>query len=497
MYFPITRNYFFWDDFLYLYRIANGSLTKFLLDMHGGHLLMTRNAVFLLFYEIFGTHAAGYFWLVLLTHLLNVFLLFRIIRALTGSAHLACFGSALWGVLPVQEGTLGWYSVYGHVLATTFTLAVLLALVRTSLGDRPHPLAPLLWVVLLVAAATSFGVGIGVACAMPFAAALLLPWSRRNAGIVAVLGALAVATPFLYFGLQRLYVALYGGLEPSFWLVAGLEQWHKHVLMMLDLLAYGVFSTVTGVFHPIAFPGVAAYTLVALCVLAAVAVAARGSWTLRRRLLACLVLCAAAYAVIAAGRGMFSRSGSVRRYHYLSTAGLVIALCLVLGEIADRWPAARRMRTALLLVWIGASLAAHFVAARPLVHYAGARRETNYVLDQVRKAARSAPAGADVYIENRQFASAGDLFANREGDFPGWAAIFSIYFPSDAVEGRTVRFVEPDPVVIESNRSHRRMARLLVSPEDVSGPIYRAPKPAWAAPACRSVNTAGAGEERR
>ncbi len=480
VYVPITRNYFNSDDFLHLYRIVNGSLAQFLLNMHGGHLLMTRNALFVLSHALFGTNACGYFWLVLLTHLVNVFLLFRIIRELTGGAHLACFGAALWGILPVQEGTLGGYSVYGQVVATTLTLWVLLALVRTACGARPHPLAPLLWVLLLLGAATSFGVGIGVACVMPLVAVLLLPMSRVNARITAVLTALAVAMPFLYFRLQKLYVDLYGGLESSLLLVAGLNQWHEHLELLLGLIAYGILSTVVGVFDLVAYPGIAAYAVVAAYGAALIAALATGSWILRRRLVACLALCTAAYAVIAAGRGMFAVSAETPRYHYLGTAPLAIATCLLLAEGARRWRPSERAKSALLAVWLAATVAFHFAAGRPIDHFAFSRRETDEVLAQIRRAARSVPRGEDIYIENRTFHSVFHLTAGQEGDFPGWAAVFVIYFPTDVVEGRRVHFVEDDPSVLESTRGGRRTAGLLVSPEAVPGPIYRAPKPAWA-----------------
>src|SRR5262245_26751126 len=64
IYFPITENFFNGDDFFHLYRIVNKRLLEFLLFMHGGHLLLTRNAIFLLCFEAFGTNAAAYFWLV-------------------------------------------------------------------------------------------------------------------------------------------------------------------------------------------------------------------------------------------------------------------------------------------------------------------------------------------------------------------------------------------------------------------------------------------------
>ena len=46
VYFPITRNYFFADDFLHLFDIRNEDFLPYLLIPRGGHLLATYNAVF-------------------------------------------------------------------------------------------------------------------------------------------------------------------------------------------------------------------------------------------------------------------------------------------------------------------------------------------------------------------------------------------------------------------------------------------------------------------
>ena len=55
VYHPLLYNYFWSDDFLNLYHIVNISLPEYLLTPHGGHMLVTRNAMI-------GTHrdlAAG------------------------------------------------------------------------------------------------------------------------------------------------------------------------------------------------------------------------------------------------------------------------------------------------------------------------------------------------------------------------------------------------------------------------------------------------------
>jgi hypothetical protein len=90
VYHPITRVYFFADDLSTLAMAASDSPVAFVLRPFGGHLDVTRNLVFLTSYRLFGMRAELFYWTVLLTHLLNVWLLFRVLRSLTASNALAC-----------------------------------------------------------------------------------------------------------------------------------------------------------------------------------------------------------------------------------------------------------------------------------------------------------------------------------------------------------------------------------------------------------------------
>src|SRR5207237_9264428 len=108
----------------------------------------------------FGTDVVWWFAVVLVTHLLNVTLLYAALHRLTGSWRLASFGAALWGTAPMQEGALGWYAVYGHVLAGTCVLLVLVRLAARWRDERPLPGSEVAgWCVALVVASASFRVG--------------------------------------------------------------------------------------------------------------------------------------------------------------------------------------------------------------------------------------------------------------------------------------------------------------------------------------------------
>src|SRR5262249_34026019 len=110
---PILRNYFASDDFLHMYEMVNLPLANFLLAPFGGHVYLVRNTIFLLTYRLFGPVPLPFLAMALLTHLVNVLLLYRLIRVVTGSAALACAGATTWGASPLAEGAIGWYSVYG------------------------------------------------------------------------------------------------------------------------------------------------------------------------------------------------------------------------------------------------------------------------------------------------------------------------------------------------------------------------------------------------
>src|SRR5262249_34192561 len=155
---------------------------------------------------------------------------------------------------------LGWFSVHGQALATTFTLGVLLGIVRVGRGRAAGGLAPLGWAVLLIAAATSFGVGIGAAAAMPIVAWLLLPPGRQRRRIVTIVAGVAAAMPLLYIGLERLYVALYGGMPTSTYVGIGLP----YLKLAIALLATGLLAIVAGPFVPLPEdPGIAGLAICA------------------------------------------------------------------------------------------------------------------------------------------------------------------------------------------------------------------------------------------
>ena len=177
VYFPITRVYFYADDWVHLLTIANDGPLGFILRPFGGHSLLASNLVFVTWYKLFGLRSEAYYWLVLLTHLLNVSLLFAALRALTRSVTLACFGAALWGASPAGRSARsgGTRSTARRWSRRSCSSSSGQLTVSPPPAHRRPPAPPDGGTRCLLLGVVSFGTGIGVALAFPAVFFLILP----------------------------------------------------------------------------------------------------------------------------------------------------------------------------------------------------------------------------------------------------------------------------------------------------------------------------------
>jgi hypothetical protein len=464
-YFPITANYFFGDDFLNLYHIVDDPLPRYLVTPNGGHVLLVRNAIFYLTWLVAGTDPRPYFWTVLVTHLLNVALLFGVVRLMTGSALLASFGAALWGTSVLSEGTLGWYAVYGHALVGTAVLVILYQALRAAeSGVPPTRARRALWYGLALAAASCFGTGTAIALVLPLVLWILLPPAVRGHRVPLV--SLVVAVPALYaaqvWAYQRLAavdlqsVTILGKLLSAGGPIVEFG-WH--------LLAFGLTRLLAGPF-PAGPPAV--WSAVLLGLIALLILTARSADTgQRRRVLAATVLVLATYGVIAAGRGglavalLHNAVDAVRltpRYQYVGQLLLTPLVCVALASLAGRRSVPRP--GILLAMLYGIMTIGHVMWYVPIDHHDDSRGGVREVMDVVDAAVAGGPPGGTVRIPNRAFLH----LPLPPVQFPGWAAVFTIYYPDNVVDGRRVQFVERDLKLIETLRSGRRTGSLLVPP---------------------------------
>jgi hypothetical protein len=470
VYTPLLRNYFVAGDFHNFYLFLNDGLLEFLIAPHGGHLLMTRNAIWWLLFQTAGMRAEVYFATVLVTHLVAVALLFAVVRRLVGSARIACVVAALWGCAPVQEGTLGWYSVYGQTLTTAILAFLLHRLAVAAQEGNLRPAAPLAWGALLLAALTSFGVGIGIALVFPIVAYLILPPSGDRRRLVGALALLALLVPPLYSGAVRLYEHLYGPSKELFFMYAGPTMPGTVLQLLVHMIGDGVVALLAEPFAgPLDYPSAVSYALAGALVVGLLVAAPRLSTRERRLVLAAWLLCVACYFLIAIGRAPFCAQGPIlpiaraARYHYAATLAFALLIAVLLARIASAVHLPPVAKNAAVLAFAGALVVCHLAWGPRVDHHDAARREAGAVVAAVQQAITAAAPGSDVYITNRPFASIGPMLIARQDLFPGWAGVFIIFFPDNVVDGRAVRFVTT-PQVVAANQRGFRTRSLLVTP---------------------------------
>jgi hypothetical protein len=180
-------------------------------------------------------------------------------------------------------------------------------------------------------------------------------------------------------------------------------------------------------------------------------------------LLAFAILTLAVYAVIAAGRAPLNAGKRLvraygaahSRYHHVATIPLTAILCLLLARLAAAVALAPRARTALLVVWLTAAAGLYATGSWRVDRHLRDRAATERIVSAIDRTIRTVPMGQVVLFMNRKFPPA--VFHKA---FAGWAALFTIFFPTDV--GRRVYFVEPDPAVRAMARRGSRLAAVLI-----------------------------------
>lgn len=455
---PLRGNYFNGDDFVHFYDFVTRPLSSLLGQVWGGHLLVLYNVAFWTMFQLFGTDPRGYAWTVILTHLLNTFLVYQVIRP--HGLVLAGFGALLWGTCPVLVGALGWYSVYGQVLLTTLVLSVLWSLERVRRSGAPlSPATAMVWVVVLAAGATSFGTGLGVAAAFPVAVALALPVSQLPRRSLLVLAVGAIATLVGY----ELAVAYSPDISPATRvLLADSRQMPGLVALSVHLLGFGASALL---FDPLGaherFPDWTQMATVAVVAILLLAAGASSDTAGRRRLAALCVLVAAAYGAIAGGRSAIYAAASIpfatvakaTRYHYLPLALLVLLMCASLAEIERRHRVAGRIVSGAAILWMVVRLVV--LAVSPFTIELGDQRRADVaeVFRTIEAQAERTPPGDAVLIQNRPFG----VSVYFPDSLPGWAGVFVVFSPENSVDGRPVRFAVDEG---DWQRAHARGGRI-------------------------------------
>lgn len=479
------------DDFIHLFRIENFGFLDFVLQPYGGHLLLVRNAVFFFEHMLFGLEAFPYFVIALATHMLNTFLLFRVLERHLCGSHLAVLLASIWGMSPLCQEALSWVSVYGQVLASTLLLVLLDGVLRwRGRSAAPTPRVVAGWMVLLLALGLTFGTGLAVAVPAVLWIPLLLPAAAVDRRLVYRLAVVSAVLPLVYVGLHAVTPLGSETADPLSLQRSALDpaNWWATASFGVHVMSFGVASLLLGPLIVADFTGVVSGPfqgssiievlrwsrwLLALLALGLVVGLLRARGEERRRLVAFFILIAACYGVIALGRGvLYDALGRplwvgaiVPRYQYLAS----IPVALLVGSFLAvlRPPARSSFAGALAYLWLAATVGLYATASRDLQfpNREDGRAEFDRVQQVIGETVAQSPAGADVYLANPEFAALGRWLA-RGDFFPGWAGVFVIAFPENRVDGRRVFFIEEDASVraLAARWPETRIAALLVAP---------------------------------
>jgi len=500
-----ASGFFRGDDFIHLYQIENHGYVEFALTPHGGHLMMTRNSLLYLAKQLFGLHAQAYYLVILASHALNVGLLFRLARKWSVSLPIAALAALVWGASPLQQGTLGWISAYGHVLCVSFLLLFLLDVQRIAeRGTQPSALRLAGWWALQLMAATSFGTGIPLAMLSGVVAWLLIPDRAVRRRSARALAPLALAIPLLYYVSHVVYgrwfvdpvglslFALQTGslqlsqLLASLTLFAELAVYGLASLLFGPLFDYGPHGIIAGPWRGASASDAVSASLIIAAIVAIVVAPTlqRIDLAARRRVLAMTVVAFGCYAILAVGRAFYASVAGTSlpgmavepRYHYAGSAALVLGLAVLAAARPLVHPAPPALRAPRRLAILGVALLSAawltgaFHASRVLylaLPTPGARGEWVRVVERIQGAIVAAPPGSAVEIRNHDFHGAGAHWQHKLL-FPGWAGVFVVAFPENVVEGRRVYFRETSEGVARAARSRAstRIAEIVIGPGD-------------------------------
>jgi hypothetical protein len=477
------------EDLRHFYGIQETGLIDSAFSPYGSHFIAAFVLAIAGMYELFGLNAFWHFAVLLLTHVLNVALLYGITRALSGNRWLAAVAAALWGASCAFHSTLQWFSAYSHILGVAAMLWALWEIARAVEARRPPTNWALLRVsVVLFAGSATELTGSLVAAVFPVVAFLMLP--RESSPLksalkltptaalsiaVVLIGSLAKAdAPMLYFSYERtavalIYLMLYGiGVIPAGPLVTlDVEENPKTILGNdSDGIALAISAVIT-----VGLAAAVAWRFV------------RGDWAERRTLLALVGLAALLYAAVAIGRSGFTWGKTLvwlatrGRYHYDANPTLVIAVALALAKLRPSfvWPPKHVVKISLALL-AGSWLVANHVVSRLTYLNGGGRHEwtrdwTNLTSASIELFAMRIPERGTLYVRNDRFKPASLMFAMGAPEvlFPGIGAHWIVYHGPEDFQGRTIRFVEENPELLRAihERVRPEVATMFVSAEEV------------------------------
>lgn len=269
---------------------------------------------------VFGPTPAGFHLTNILLHLLNVSLLFQLVRRWQGGLLSAALASALWGLQPRLSESVTWISGRTDVLAASFCLIALLVWSSVSTPRRWSAAA------FLLAGLLSKEVSIAIIPAI-----IILEWGRLRGEPCVLRLVLRRTLPLL--SVSAIYLVARALALPA---VVGQDQYHigrqRPLLVLSTLATYAEMlmdplrpRTQIGLVRFISVPAVAAGAIIAVALVFLAIVAARKA---RPETLAALGLAIGGFLPVIHLLPLANNVVAADRFLYLPTAGIALAAAL-------------------------------------------------------------------------------------------------------------------------------------------------------------------------
>ena len=160
------------------------------------------------------------------------------------------------------------------------------------------------------------------------------------------------------------------------------------------------------------------------------------------------------------------------RYYYVIFIIVVTMLVLMADELLDIFPKTAKAIVPIFLIVIALSICPSINLAKKIDVLKNLINEKQLYINtiaDIEKTIRVYPEGSSAFIDNKMNGNFSFIILS-EIDFPGKAAVFSIKYPNNTVEGRRVYFVEKDCRVADKNieKKNWRISSLIVSACDLN-----------------------------
>ena len=480
---------FFWgDDFLHFYQIANWNPFEFIFLPFGNQFFPFRQLIYYGLFKIFGLNSLVYFSIVLLTHACSAYLLYKIILLLTDRPSLAAAGSMMWGIYPGNYSSLAYFPSYGQVLTSLFFLLFLYDLIRIEKGEISFSkIVAIRWSFYAFLMATSYGTGLAIACLSPLIIVIIL-WEvdqkwKMAASMLPVIAMILV----LFIFKDSIYHYFSGEVYHSTPIALDVAFRHYKVIleMFIRMCVYSIYTMaalpmVLLTHQPSSAPQ---YPLHAFFISIPVTIlfitVFFHSKEYKRHYLVFSMVFLGLIGLHAYGRAVFyqvfgipaSTASMTFRYYYVVYIPIVFIMSLMINDMLDIFPQISKAVISFVLLVIAISIYPSMNLAKVIDPFNTAAKEKFLyyeTISDIEKTIKACPEGSSVFIDNTM-KNLFSIFLPSGTDFPGKAAVFAIRYPNNTVEDRRVYFVEKDCRVAKENLAKKnwRISSLMVSACDL------------------------------